>query len=119
MECEYFILQLYEIHLDKYTISYLGRIFKLVMECQSNELSEYQWCQENSITLGIFYNWIARFRKKGYSNILNLTGRMSKHKVVKQEAVQLHALPDTLLAVIPFQSCEFTSAAGYTGELQL
>ena len=43
--------------------------FELVMECRSSGLSDYQWCQEKGIHPGTFYNWIARFRKKGYPNI--------------------------------------------------
>lgn len=68
--------------------------FELVMECRSSGLSDYQWCQENGINPGTFYNWIARFRKKGYANIPEPTGRTSSHKAVKQEVVKLDILPD-------------------------
>ena len=66
--------------------------FELVMECRSSGLSDYQWCQEKGIHPGTFYNWIARFRKKGYPNIPEPTGRTSKHKAVKQEVVRYNCL---------------------------
>ncbi|MEY8369911.1 transposase [Anaerovoracaceae bacterium 42-11] len=69
--------------------------FELVMECRSSGLSDYQWCQEKGINPGTFYNWIARFRKKGYPNIPEPTGRTSKSKAVKQDVVRLDVLPDT------------------------
>ena len=69
--------------------------FELVMECRSSGLSDYQWYQEKGINPGTFYNWIARFRKKGYPNIPEPTGRTSTHKAAKQEVVKLDILPDT------------------------
>lgn len=69
--------------------------FELVMECRNSGLSDYQWCQEKGINPGTFYNWIARFRKKGYPNIPEPTGRTSKSKAVKQDVVRLDVLPDT------------------------
>lgn len=68
--------------------------FELVMECRSSGLSDYQWCREKGINPGTFYNWISRFRKKGYPNIPQPTGRTSIHKTVKQEVVKLDMLPD-------------------------
>jgi len=89
--------------------------FELVMECRSSGLSDYQWCQEKGINPGTFYNWIARFRKKGYPDIPEPTGRTPKHKAVKQEVVKLDVLPDTPVAAAPFHSCGFTPATGHTG----
>ncbi|MEG0692216.1 MAG: hypothetical protein RR444_03950 [Oscillospiraceae bacterium] len=40
--------------------------FELVLECRNSGLSEFQWCNEQGIKLGTFYNWISRFRKDGY-----------------------------------------------------
>ena len=89
--------------------------FELVMECRRSGLSDYQWCQEKGINPGTFYNWIARFRKKGYPNIPEPAGRTSKHKAVKQEVVKLDVLPDTPSDTAPFQSCGFIPAAGHSG----
>ena len=88
--------------------------FELVMECRSSGLSDYQWCQEKGIHPGTFYNWITRFRKKGYPNIPAPAGRMSKQKAVKQEVVKLDVLPDTPSEPASFQSFGFTSSAGHT-----
>lgn len=68
--------------------------FELVMECRSSGLSDYQWCQEKGINPGTFYNWIARFRKKGYPNIPEPTGRNSVNRPAKQEVVKLDILSD-------------------------
>ena len=89
--------------------------FELVMECRNSGLSDYQWCQEKGINPGTFYNWITRFRKKGYPNIPEPTGRMSKHKAVKQEVVKLDVLSDTPSDTASFQSFGFTPSAGHTG----
>lgn len=78
--------------------------FELVMECRSSGLTDYHWCKEHGIHPGTFYNWIARFRKQGYPNIPEPTGRTSKHKAVKQEVVKLEILPDTPAESVPFSS---------------
>lgn len=78
--------------------------FELVMECRNSGLTDYQWCKEHDIHPGTFYNWIARFRKQGYSNIPEPTGRTSKHKAVKQEVVKLEILPDAPAKSVSFAS---------------
>lgn len=40
---------------------------RLVMECRTSGLSDYQWCRQNDILPGTFYNWIKRLRKAGYT----------------------------------------------------
>lgn len=69
--------------------------FELVLECRNSGLSDYQWCREHEINPGTFYNWIARFRKKGYPNIPEPTGKTSNHKALKQDVVKVDVLPDT------------------------
>ena len=85
--------------------------FELVMECRSSGLTDYQWCKEHDIHPGTFYNWIARFRKQGYPNIPEPTGRTSKHKAVKQEVVKLEILPDTPVESVPFSSNKSDTAS--------
>ena len=39
------------------------RIFKeeqicLIMECRQSGLTDYQWCEQNGIHPGNFYNWV-------------------------------------------------------------
>lgn len=45
--------------------------YRLIMECRSSGLSDFQWCNEHGIKPGTFYNWVKRLRKKsGYSNFV-------------------------------------------------
>ena len=36
---------------------------KLIMECRQSGLSDYQWCRQQDINPGTFYNWSANFAK--------------------------------------------------------
>ena len=38
--------------------------YRLIMECRKSGLSDYQWCLNNDINPGTFYNWVKRLRKK-------------------------------------------------------
>lgn len=38
--------------------------YRLIMECRSSGLSDFQWCNEHGIKPGTFYNWVKRLRKK-------------------------------------------------------
>ena len=40
---------------------------RLIMECRQSGLSDYQWCKQNGIHPGNFYNWVSKLRKRGYS----------------------------------------------------
>lgn len=40
---------------------------KLIMECRQGGLSDYQCCRKQGINPGIFYNWVSRLRKAGYT----------------------------------------------------
>ena len=42
---------------------------KLIMECRQSGLSDYQWCQNQGINPGMFYNWVSKLRKAGYTNL--------------------------------------------------
>lgn len=37
--------------------------YRLIMECRSSGLSDFQWCNEHGIKPGTFYNWVKRLRK--------------------------------------------------------
>ena len=54
------------IHGQRSNILRLHQI-KLIMECRQSELSDYQWCEQNGIHPGTFYNWVSKLRKSGYS----------------------------------------------------
>lgn len=40
---------------------------RLIMECRQSGLSDYQWCEQNGIHPGNFYNWVSKLRKQGYT----------------------------------------------------
>lgn len=40
---------------------------RLIMECRQNGLSDYQWCEQNGVYPGNFYNWVSKLRKQGYT----------------------------------------------------
>lgn len=40
---------------------------RLIMECRQSGLSDYQWCEQNSVYPGNFYNWVSKLRKQGYT----------------------------------------------------
>lgn len=60
---------------------------KLIMECRRSGLSDYQWCQNQGIHPGTFYNWVSKLRKAGYT-IPDSESRISALPV-KQEVVKL------------------------------
>lgn len=65
---------------------------KLITECRSSGLSDYQWCEAHGIHFGTFYNWDSKFRK---ADII-LPDSESKHlgTHVHQEAVKLDLYPN-------------------------
>ena len=40
---------------------------RLIMECRQSGLTDYQWCEQNGIHPGNFYNWVSKLRKQGYT----------------------------------------------------
>lgn len=40
---------------------------RLIMECRQSGLSDYQWCQQQDINVGTFYNRVSKLRKAGYN----------------------------------------------------
>ncbi|RHD31514.1 IS66 family insertion sequence element accessory protein TnpA, partial [Agathobacter rectalis] len=43
--------------------------YRLIMECCKSGLSDHQWCLNNDINPGTFYNWVKRLRKNGCGDI--------------------------------------------------
>ncbi|WP_071144161.1 IS66 family insertion sequence element accessory protein TnpA [Coprococcus phoceensis] len=60
---------------------------KLIMECRSSGLSDYQWCEAHGIHPGTFYNWVSKLRKAD----VTLPDSESKHlgTPVHQEVVKV------------------------------
>ena len=64
---------------------------RLITECRQSGLSDYQWCEQNGIHPGNFYNWVSKLRKEGYS----FPESESKSHALpnKQEVVKVELLP--------------------------
>lgn len=60
--------------------------YRLIMECRSSGLTDYQWCIEHNIKPGTFYNWVKRLRQKG-GNEVQAAARFKSP--VKQEVVKI------------------------------
>ena len=64
---------------------------RLIMECRQSGLSDYQWCKQNGIHPGNFYNWVSKLRKQGYSfpdSQSKLTAVPNIQEVVKVDLIQ-------------------------------
>lgn len=62
--------------------------YRLIMECRKSGLSDQQWCMNNDIKPGTFYNWVKRLRQKGCQDIPAATGRTTG-KSIPQEVVKI------------------------------
>ena len=62
--------------------------YRLIMECRKSGLSDQQWCLNNDIKPGTFYNWVSRLRRKGGMNLPNATSKESL-KSLPQEVVKI------------------------------
>ena len=40
--------------------------YRLIMECRKSGLSDHQWCLNNDINPGTFYNWVKRLQLSTY-----------------------------------------------------
>jgi len=72
----------------KYNLTEKQR-YDLILECRNSGLTDYQWCTENNIHPGTFYNWVSRLKKKGISDIPDPCGRESVHPINKQEVIKV------------------------------
>ena len=72
------------------------RIFKdeqirLIMECRQSGLTDYQWCEQNDIHPGNFYNWVSKLRKQGYTfpaSAAKSNAAANVQEVVKVDLIQ-------------------------------
>lgn len=67
--------------------------YRLIMECRSSGLSDFQWCVEHGIKPGTFYNWVKRLRQQGCANLPSSVGQSSS-KEAKQEVVKIERSAD-------------------------
>lgn len=66
---------------------------RLVMECRSSGLSDYQWCLMNGINAGTFYNWVNRLRKSGAA-VPHCPNKTEILAVVEQSVVKMDLAPE-------------------------
>lgn len=72
--------------------------YRLIMECRSSGLTDYQWCMEHDIKPGTFYNWVKRLRQKGYANVPSASKR---GKPVRQEVVKINTQAPSIIVMEP------------------
>ena len=62
--------------------------YRLIMECRKSGLSDHQWCLNNDINPGTFYNWVSRLRK---SNSVDIPDKnpVSAYVPTDQEVVKI------------------------------
>lgn len=62
--------------------------YRLIMECRKSGLSDHQWCLNNDINPGTFYNWVSRLRK---SNSVDIPDKnpVSAYVPADQEIVKI------------------------------
>lgn len=90
---------------------------KLIMECRQSGLSDYQWCEQNGIHPGTFYNWVSKLKKSGYS--LPDTQKNSEMKPEIQEVVKVDLI-DSVSEVEQNVSLQTQPREGYlAAELQI
>ena len=64
--------------------------FRLIMECRASGLTDHEWCLQNDIKPGTFYNWVKRLRQKGCTGIPDTMRKPVPHK---QEIVKIQLAP--------------------------
>lgn len=71
---------------------------KLIMECRQSGLSDYQWCQQQDINVGTFYNWVSKLRKAGYT--IPDSKNKSEGAVVVQDVVKVNLVSEDMSSPI-------------------
>ena len=64
--------------------------YRLIMECRASGFIYHEWCLQNDIKPGTFYNWVRRLRQKGYTEI---SDSISGHAPHSQEIVKIELTP--------------------------
>ena len=64
--------------------------YRLIMECRASGFTDHEWCLQNDIKPGAFYNWVRRLLQKGYTEIPD---SISGHAPHRQEIVKIELTP--------------------------
>ena len=62
--------------------------YRLIMECRKSGLSDHQWCLNNDINPGTFYNWVKRLRQNNCCDIPE-RNQLADRKNAQQEVVKI------------------------------
>ena len=82
--------------------------FRLIRECRASGLTDHEWCMQNDIKPGTFYNWVKRLRQKGCTEIPDALNRHSSHR---QEIVKIEfPMSDTTGTMISSAQAEINQA---------
>ena len=91
--------------------------FRLIMECRASGLTDHEWCLQNDINPGIFYNWVKRLRQKGCAGIPNAMRNPVPHK---QEIVKIQlAAPDKKETVLSPAKSQNDQSLLHNGVMEL
>ena len=93
---------------------------KLIMECRQSGLSDYQWCKQEGIKPGTFYNWVSKLRKSGYTFPDSETKNIQT--AVSQEVVKVNLLnSENAIPVLEQNTCPLPTihTSGIAAELML
>lgn len=91
--------------------------FRLIMECRASGLIDHEWCLQNDINPGTFYNWVKRLRQKGYAGIPYAMRNPVPHK---QEIVKIQlAAPDKKETVLSPAKSQNDQSLLHNGVMEL
>ena len=63
--------------------------YKLIMECRSSGMTDYQWCIANGIKPGTVHSWVMRLKSKYHFDIPQRQGRTDLAPAPKQDIVRV------------------------------
>ena len=66
-------------------------IYKIVMDCRTSGLSDFQWCKANGVNPSSLYRWVEKLKSLGNDIPDKVKG--SVIKTLPQEVVKLEVLP--------------------------
>lgn len=72
---------------------YRDEQLRLIMQCRTSGLSDYQWCEAHGILPGTFYNWVSKLRKAGVTIPDSESKRLGTP--VHQEVVKVDLIPES------------------------
>ena len=66
-------------------------IYKIVMDCRTSGMSDFQWCKANGINPSSLYRWVQKLKTAGNDIPDKVNGSVIKN--LPQDIVKLEVLP--------------------------